>query len=1241
MKSVSKLLLLTIAAVVLIAVVFPTTAAAARLPGFQTTPYDRTDDMDFIDGVTLEDEHGNDLSDPANSDIPIDADVTLTYDFSIDNTEDVIAGDTFVLQIPVEIFVENPGSYALTMNNPDFNPGLPEDSVTNPRIITIANYTLATNGTILFTFTGEIHDRNLSDVSGYFWFELQFDSGNLGLGGSTNIVFDVGAVSVPVIITVEFEEIEPPPATIVKSGSLISGSQHIVEWTIVVNETPVRTTDASVVDVLPSNLTFIDGHVTINGSPADPADYTIVGQIFTYTFPPVITDTQTITFWTEVNDSAFAGQAEGTRFDVSNTSELHHDGGEVTISDAAEVEVTVDYIEKSGSHNLTDHTITWTVELNNNSVYIPDAVFTDTLPDSPVPLSLVADSFRVDGVLVDPADLSYNATTREIIYTFPSAISEPVVITFVTLVDESYYTENRNDRFYNTGYITSVAVPVSSSDQANPAARSELINKLDNQGYNASNGYITWRIRVNRSQTTMVNPVITDEIPNGLEYVDGSATIDNGASDSYFVYTPDADPLNDYTGTLTYDFDPSSTTDSINDQYTITFYTRVTDPNIYANNVFIDNWRNEATLTADGGIDITDAGTQDVDSQVVFKTGTDYDYSNRVITWRIVVNRNQGPLAGVVVTDHIPAGTVYVPNSFTINNGATMAGFLYVIDPNPSVSGYSGTWTYDFDPLDTGTPITDTYTITYQTMITDLTVFSTNGDKVFSNDVTLTHDDVSNAITTTGTQTVTNEVISKEGAYTGGNTYIDWEIKVNMNQIPLTGPVITDHFQDGLRLDTATVRLFYMDVAPNGATSAGTEITGLTSANVVYDVDTNIFEMHIPEPPVGQTVNGYVLRFTTHVTDQTLSPFSNTAFFQGTGSTEDDSIQPIRVAWAGSGNSVVGQNGTITVRKVDDEDNSRLNGAEFILIDRYGNTVNRTTTSGNGELIFDNLKYDIPYTVEETVAPTGYVLDGTPYTFIIDSAGTVYDILYIHRNERIRGNVELYKYDADMKGLRGAVFTCYDSSSTAVATATSDKNGRVLFTDLEYGSYTFAETVPPTGYLPNATVLSATIVSDGVTIPTTPAFIIDTQIIGRITLKKVEAVVLAPLADAEIGLYLQSDTSFSSPVAVGMSGVNGIVFYDLIPYGTYVIKEMVPPDGYALSDETILVTITQNGLTVDAGMLINEYDGSVSPHTGDDMGENFLLFYLSSGAFLLLVAAQMVLGYLAKHPKRIIGKYNS
>ena len=307
---------------------------------------------------------------------------------------------------------------------------------------------------------------------------------------------------------------------------------------------------------------------------------TISGQTFTYTFPSVITDTQVITFWTKVTDATFAAGTEGDDVTITNQSELQHDGGEITLSNTATIDVPVDYIEKSGRHSITEHTITWTIWLNNNNVTIPDAVFRDTLTDTPALLTLDTSTFMVDDVAVDPADLSYDTITREIVYTFPNTITEPTKITFVTTVDESYYSENRNDRFYNTSYVLGTNVPASASDTDNPAASAELINKLNNQGYNASNGYITWRIRVNRSQTTLTDPVITDVIPDGLEYVTDSASISNSSPSG--LVASGSFSYDDTTRTLTYDFDTTSTTDTIDEQYTITFYTRVTDPEIYA-----------------------------------------------------------------------------------------------------------------------------------------------------------------------------------------------------------------------------------------------------------------------------------------------------------------------------------------------------------------------------------------------------------------------------------------------------------------------------------------------------------------------------------------------------------------------------------------------------------------------------------------------------------------------------------
>lgn len=274
--------------------------------------------------------------------------------------------------------------------------------------------------------------------------------------------------------------------------------------------------------------------------------------------------------------------------------------------------------------------------------------------------------------------------------------------------------------------------------------------------------------------------------------------------------------------------------------------------------------------------------------------------------------------------------------------------------------------------------------------------------------------------------------------------------------------------QEGLTLDTASVRLFHQSIDASGNLIVGTEIE-LTGANVQYDLATRMFTFHLPTPASG----GYqITPFRTNVTDKTKSPFTNQASFNGTGTLNQGSSDSIPVSWSGSGSTGGGEVGSITVHKVDAENHAQmLEGAQFDLIDRYGNVVQQATSAADGSALFEMLRFDVPYTVRETAAPTGYNISRTEYTFTIADSDDVKDISYLYENARIHGEIRFSKLGAD-GSLAGAEFTLYDEGGHSVATTLSTQSGGVLFEHVPYGDYTIWETNPPEGYLPTSIVLT-------------------------------------------------------------------------------------------------------------------------------------------------------------------------
>lgn len=157
---------------------------------------------------------------------------------------------------------------------------------------------------------------------------------------------------------------------------------------------------------------------------------------------------------------------------------------------------------------------------------------------------------------------------------------------------------------------------------------------------------------------------------------------------------------------------------------------------------------------------------------------------------------------------------------------------------------------------------------------------------------------------------------------------------------------------------------------------------------------------------------------------------------------------------------------TLTVIKLDAEGHQRLEGAEFDVKKSDGTLVAHIATDDLGEARIRDLAWG-DYTVTETRAPKGFVLDAEPKSFTVgrDNADTGIEIRF--DNARKTGTVELTKTDAQYGvPLSGAVYDLYKTDGTLVRDdlPTSDFNGKILVSDLQWGSYYFKERTAPAGY---------------------------------------------------------------------------------------------------------------------------------------------------------------------------------
>ena len=293
--------------------------------------------------------------------------------------------------------------------------------------------------------------------------------------------------------------------------------------------------------------------------------------------------------------------------------------------------------------------------------------------------------------------------------------------------------------------------------------------------------------------------------------------------------------------------------------------------------------------------------------------------------------------------------------------------------------------------------------------------------------------------------------------------------------------------------------------------------------------------------------------------------------------------------------------GSVTIKKVDHENPEKLlEGAKFNVTDENGSLLKWKaegdvyTLDERGSSVITagrvTLK-DLPegtYTLTEIDAPSGYaILDGSR-TFTITEANMTAPLEIKVENLLRRTAVGFIKVDKNNKELRlaGAEFTLYrmngEKQGEVVATGVTNSNGLVTFTELTMGSYRAKETKAPKGYkLWNAPIDFTVDEYGKVSVGSTElkpeglvytAMITNTAEEKEITLKKV-----SDTGEALTGATFRLSGEKSYILTTGSDGTAKIS----LPYGDYILEEVIAPDGYVLSSEKQTLNLSDSGLKLN------------------------------------------------------------
>lgn len=160
---------------------------------------------------------------------------------------------------------------------------------------------------------------------------------------------------------------------------------------------------------------------------------------------------------------------------------------------------------------------------------------------------------------------------------------------------------------------------------------------------------------------------------------------------------------------------------------------------------------------------------------------------------------------------------------------------------------------------------------------------------------------------------------------------------------------------------------------------------------------------------------------------------------------------------------IVEEKGSLTINKVDAETGKALAGVTYRLYDSTGNKVADAITGADGKAVFADLPQG-KYSYQEISAPSGYVVDNTKDQITITA--TALNITQKRTNTPAKASIEIIKVDGDNKTpLQGAGFRLYDASNKQVAEGYTDASGKLAFSGLRLGNYTYKEFKAPDGYV--------------------------------------------------------------------------------------------------------------------------------------------------------------------------------
>ena len=281
-------------------------------------------------------------------------------------------------------------------------------------------------------------------------------------------------------------------------------------------------------------------------------------------------------------------------------------------------------------------------------------------------------------------------------------------------------------------------------------------------------------------------------------------------------------------------------------------------------------------------------------------------------------------------------------------------------------------------------------------------------------------------------------------------------------------------------------------------------------------------------------------------------------------------------------------------------------------------TVVDTVTTGEDGIVISKALYLGKYEIREITAPYGMVLNGETHTVELTYAGQEIEITETATefyNDRQRVQLDLSKVmerdetfnignNGEILSVQFGLFAAEDLTAAdgsvvpkngLIETVTCDENGYAVFaTDLPVGAKLYVkEIATDSHYILSDTQYPVNFEYAGQEVATVNITVNDGEPIendilrGDILGHKTDRETGENIAGAVFGLFASDTTEYTEDNAIltAITGEDGVFTFENLPYGSYVIVELSPAEGYLPNKEPHHVHVTTDGEVIEISVV--------------------------------------------------------